>query len=84
VILVAGKAGWIGTGSVRTLFDAGVWGLALVFALRAVGDLRTYSCFLEGYSHALCAVRHVALFAALLADCAVGRLFGPVAPMTLI
>jgi hypothetical protein len=45
VMLVMGKAGWIGTGSVPLLFDVGVWLLALVFMLRAVGNLRTFGFF---------------------------------------
>lgn len=42
VILVMGKTGWIGTGTLRVVFDAGVWGLSFVFLLRAVGNLRTF------------------------------------------
>jgi Protein of unknown function (DUF3995) len=45
VILVMGKAGWIGTGPVPVLFDVGVWVLGLVFMLRAVGNLRTFGFF---------------------------------------
>jgi hypothetical protein len=45
VIIVIGKAGWIGTGEFRVLFDLGVWGLSLVFMLRAVGNLRTFGFF---------------------------------------
>ena len=45
VVLVAGKAGWIRTAPLSTIFDAGVWGLALVFVLRALGDLRTFGLF---------------------------------------
>ena len=40
-----GKAGWIGTGPLSALFDAGVWGLGLVFLLRAFGNLRTFGFF---------------------------------------
>lgn len=45
VILVMGKIGWIGTDALRLVFDAGVWGLSLVFLLRAVGNLRTFGFF---------------------------------------
>jgi hypothetical protein len=45
VVLVMGKAGWIGTGPLPVLFDVGVWGLSLVFLLRTVGDLRTFGLF---------------------------------------
>jgi hypothetical protein len=45
VVLVAGKAGWMSTGPLSTIFDAGLWGLALVFMLRAVGNLRTFGFF---------------------------------------
>jgi hypothetical protein len=45
VIIVVGKAGWIGTDSVPVLFDVGVWVLGLVFMLRAVGNLRTFGFF---------------------------------------
>jgi hypothetical protein len=44
-ILVMGKVGWIGTDPLRLGFDAGVWGLSLVFLLRAVGNLRTFGFF---------------------------------------
>jgi hypothetical protein len=45
VILVMGKAGWIGIAPLSILFDAGVWGLSAVFLLRAVGNLRTFGFF---------------------------------------
>jgi len=45
VIVVMGKAGWIGTGPLPVLFDAGVWLLGLVFALRSIGNLRTFGFF---------------------------------------
>jgi hypothetical protein len=45
VILVIGKADWIGTGPISALFDVGVWGLGLVFLLRAVGNVRTFGFF---------------------------------------
>jgi hypothetical protein len=45
VILVMGKAGWIGTDAPRMILDVGVWGLSLVFLLRAVGNLRTFGFF---------------------------------------
>jgi hypothetical protein len=45
VILVMGKTGWIGTDALRTVFDVGVWGLSVVFLLRAVGNLRTFGFF---------------------------------------
>ena len=43
--LVIGKAGWIRTGPLTVVFDAGVWVLGLVFILRAVGNLRTFGFF---------------------------------------
>lgn len=45
VIIVIGKAGWIGTGRFPVPFDVGVWVLGLVFMLRAVGNLRTFGFF---------------------------------------
>ena len=45
VILVMGKAGWITTGPLPVVFDVGVWGLSLVFLLRAVGNLRSFGFF---------------------------------------
>jgi Protein of unknown function (DUF3995) len=45
VILVMGKSGWIGASPLSVLFDIGVWGLSLVFVLRAVGNLRTFGVF---------------------------------------
>jgi Protein of unknown function (DUF3995) len=45
VIVVMGKIGWIGTTALGMVFDAGVWGLSLVFLLRAVGNLRTFGFF---------------------------------------
>ena len=43
--LVMGKSGWITGGPLPMLFDVGVWGLSLVFVLRAVGNLRTFGFF---------------------------------------
>ncbi len=40
-----GESGWVGTGSLRWLFDAGIWGLSLIFLARTVGDLRTFGFF---------------------------------------
>ena len=45
VVLVVGKAGWIETGPLPLMFDVGVWGLSLVFLLRAVGNLRSFGFF---------------------------------------
>jgi hypothetical protein len=45
VILVMGKTAWIGTDGLRMVFDLGVWGLSVVFLLRAVGNLRTFGFF---------------------------------------
>ncbi len=45
VVLVMGRAGWIGMGPLRLVFDLGVWGLSLVFLLRTVGNLRTFGFF---------------------------------------
>ena len=45
VILVMGRVGWIGIAPLSMLFNAGVWGLSLVFLLRAVGNLRTFGFF---------------------------------------
>jgi hypothetical protein len=45
VIIVMGKSGWIAAGPLPVLFDIGVWGLGLVFALRALGNLRTFGFF---------------------------------------
>jgi uncharacterized protein DUF3995 len=45
VILVLGKAGWIGTGPLAWAFDVGIWGLSLVFLLRAVGNFRSFGFF---------------------------------------
>ncbi len=39
--LVMGKAGWIETGPLTYLFDAGVWALAFVFFARAIGNFKT-------------------------------------------
>jgi hypothetical protein len=43
--LVMGKSGWIAPGPLPVLLDVGVWGLSLVFVLRAVGNLRTFGFF---------------------------------------
>jgi hypothetical protein len=45
VVIVAGKSGWIAKGSMAVLFDIGIWGLAFVLALRAVGNFRTFGFF---------------------------------------
>jgi hypothetical protein len=45
VVIVMGKSGWISPGPFAVLFDVGVWGLGLAFAMRAVGDLRTFGFF---------------------------------------
>jgi hypothetical protein len=45
VVLVVGKAGWIETGPLPLMFDVGVWGLSLVFLLRAIGNLRSFGFF---------------------------------------
>jgi len=45
VVLVMGKAGWIGKVPLPMLFDAGVFALSLVFLLRTVGNLRTFGFF---------------------------------------
>jgi hypothetical protein len=45
VIIVMGKSGWIVPGPLPILFDVGIWGLGLVFVLRAVGNLRTFGFF---------------------------------------
>jgi hypothetical protein len=45
VIIVMGKSGWIAPGPLPVLFDAGVWGLGIVFGLRAIGNLRTFDFF---------------------------------------
>jgi Protein of unknown function (DUF3995) len=44
-LIVVGKSGWIGKGPLPVLFDVGIWGLAFVFALRAVGNFRTFGFF---------------------------------------
>jgi len=66
VILVMGKAGWIGTSPVAALFDIGIWVLGLVFVLRAVGICER-SVFSRPLRHALCRVGHLAVLATLLA-----------------
>ena len=43
--LAVGRAGWISTGSIAPLFGAGVWGLSVVFALRAIGEFRLIGFF---------------------------------------
>jgi Protein of unknown function (DUF3995) len=45
VILVMGKAGWITTGPLPVALDIGVWGLSIVFLLRAIGNLRSFGFF---------------------------------------
>jgi Protein of unknown function (DUF3995) len=44
-ILVIGKAGWIGSAQLAIFLDIGVWGVGLVFLLRAFGNLRTFGFF---------------------------------------
>jgi uncharacterized membrane protein len=45
VTLVIGKAGWTTRGPLSVVFEVGVWGLSLVFLLRAVGNLRSFGFF---------------------------------------
>jgi hypothetical protein len=45
VVIVLGKSGWIGKGPLTILFEIGIWGLALVFVLRAMGNFRTFGFF---------------------------------------
>ena len=48
VVIVAGKAGWIPRNPRvfgLNLWALGVWGLALVFLLRAIGDCRLFGAF---------------------------------------
>ena len=45
VMLVIGKAAWMGSGPLSSIFQAGVWGLSLVFLLRAIGNLRSFGFF---------------------------------------
>jgi hypothetical protein len=45
VILVIGSAGWIPTGPLSSIFEAGVWGLSVVFLLRSIGNLRSFGFF---------------------------------------
>jgi hypothetical protein len=45
VIVVIGRVGWIGIGPLSVVFDLGVWVLSVVFALRAVGNLRSFGFF---------------------------------------
>jgi Protein of unknown function (DUF3995) len=40
-----GKVGWIGIGPLGWVFDACLWGLSLVFLLRAIGNLRSFGFF---------------------------------------
>lgn len=44
-ILVMGDAGWIKTGQLSGVFQAGVWVLGLVFLLRAIGNFRSFGFF---------------------------------------
>ena len=45
-MIVGDGKGWLDQdGPLSTIFDAGFWGLALVFMLRAVGNLRTFGFF---------------------------------------
>lgn len=39
-LVCATRAGWLGTGLPRGLAEGGVWGVALAFGLRAVGEFR--------------------------------------------
>jgi hypothetical protein len=45
VTLVIGKASWTTRGPLPLVFEVGVWGLSLVFLLRAVGNLRSFGFF---------------------------------------
>jgi hypothetical protein len=45
VAVVAGKVAGIGPAVLRLFFDTGVWGLSLVFLVRAIGNLRTFGFF---------------------------------------
>jgi hypothetical protein len=45
VMLVLGEAGFIPRGPFPMLFDAGVWGVGVVFLLRAIGNLSTFGFF---------------------------------------
>lgn len=40
--IVIGKAGYVARALPMVLFNIGVWGLSVVFLLRAVGNLRTF------------------------------------------
>jgi len=44
-VLVVGKAGGVAAGPLAMVFDVGVWGLSVVFLLRAVGNLRSFGFF---------------------------------------
>jgi hypothetical protein len=44
VVVVLGKSGWMGD-RLPVLFNIGIWGLAFVFVLRAVGNFRTFGFF---------------------------------------
>jgi hypothetical protein len=44
-VIVLAKSAWITKGPLRVVLDIGVWGLAFVFALRAVGNFRTFGFF---------------------------------------
>jgi hypothetical protein len=44
-VMVMGKVGWIGIGPLGWVFDACLWGLSLVFLLRAIGNLRSFGFF---------------------------------------
>jgi hypothetical protein len=45
VFVVIGKAGWVGRNTMPMIFEVGVWGLSIVFLLRAFGNLRTFGFF---------------------------------------
>jgi len=45
VVIVCEKAGWIAKHPTPLLWDIGIWGLVFVFALRAVGNFRTFGFF---------------------------------------
>ena len=41
-IVVAGRAGWLESASATILGDIGIWVIAVVFLLRAIGNFRTF------------------------------------------
>ena len=44
-LIVMGKATWTGTDLVAAMLNIGVWGIAVVFLLRAFGNWRTFGFF---------------------------------------